>query len=115
MALAIAEKVTKLSSRGNYEIARDNVKAALALVTKTTDLVVRVNAQDVKHLEELAASPDNVLGKYKRIRFETDESIEAGGCVLDSESGRVDGQLQNQIDRLANELLVELSPEGNEL
>jgi len=114
LSLAIAEKVTKQSALQSRQVAIDNVKASLALVTKSTDILIRVNALDIEHLNQLAGGPDEVFGKYERIRFEVDDSIEPGGCILESQSGRVDGQLQKQIDRIVNELLSDAGMEGIE-
>jgi flagellar assembly protein FliH len=114
LAVAIADKVTKQTANRNCDVAVENVKSALALVTQATDVVVRLNENDVQHLTKLADSPDNIFGKYERIRFEEDNAIEAGGCVLASESGSVDGQLPNQIDRIVKELLIDSSSEGSE-
>ena len=64
LALAIAEKVTKQSALQSRQVAIDNVKASLALVNKSTDILIRVNALDIEHLNQLAGGPDEVFGKY---------------------------------------------------
>ena len=83
-----------------------DIKAALDFVSKTTNVIVKVNEIDLEHLEMMAGKKDSVLGQYSHIKFEVNNEIEPGGCVLCSEHGQIDGQLDTQIERIANELLM---------
>jgi flagellar assembly protein FliH len=106
LALCIAEKVIKDASMLHREIAAENIKQALAMISRNTDVVIRVNARDEEYLGKIAAQRDQVLGHYGSIRFEPDETVEPGGCVICTENGLVDGQLDTQIQRIAGELLM---------
>ena len=106
LAICIAEKVIKEASLLHREIAAETVRQALALISRHTDAVIRVNARDEEYLEKIAAPREQVLGHYGSIRFEADETVEPGGCVICTENGAVDGQLDTQIQRIADELLM---------
>ncbi|KPK76570.1 MAG: hypothetical protein AMJ79_06320 [Phycisphaerae bacterium SM23_30] len=105
LATAIAEKIVKKRGRKEPQVTEENVKAALELVTKTTDVVVKVNPRDIEHLKRIKGD-DNILSQYNRIRFEADEAVEQGGCELLTGQGKVDGQLATQMERIADELLT---------
>ena len=106
LAISIAEKVIKQSALINREIATENLKAALDFVSKTTNVISKVNEKDFEHLEMMAGKKDSVLGQYSHIKFEVNNEVEPGGCVLCTEHGQIDGQLDTQIERIANELLM---------
>jgi len=106
LAISIAEKVIKQRSLTCREIAMENLKTALDFVSKGTDVIVKVNEKDAEHLERMAGNNEAVLGQYRHIKFEVDDEIEPGGCVLCTEHGQIDGQLDTQIERIANELLM---------
>jgi flagellar assembly protein FliH len=106
LIIAIARKVVKRAGLFNRNVAVENIKSALELLHKTTNVIVKVNPQDAEHLETMVQSAPSPFAAYSGISFEKDENIEAGGCRLITEQGRIDGQLDTQIDRIAEELLT---------
>ena len=106
LAVAIAEKVVKQTGLLRREAATENVKAALSLLAQTTNVVVKLNARDLEHLTKLAGENEKVLGRYAGIKVEADEGIEPGGCLLVTSVGEIDGQLETQVKRIADELLT---------
>jgi flagellar assembly protein FliH len=106
LAVCIAEKVIKKASLLHHEIARENLKYALEMIAGNTNIVVRVNPQDEEYLLQIASERDKVLRKYSSIRFEADDTVAPGGCVVQTDSGLVDAQLDTQIGRITNELLM---------
>ena len=106
LILAIARKVVKQAGLLNRDVAGENIKSALELLHKTTNVIVKVNPQDAAHLETMVESSSSPFSAYLGISFEKDESIESGGCRLITEHGQIDGQLDTQIDRIAEELLT---------
>ncbi len=107
LAIEIARKVIKKVGLIHSEVAEANVKAAMELASKTSDLMIRVNPQDMDHLKKMVAGVGDIIGKSRHISYVADESIEPGGCVLLSAQGEVDGQLETQINRIADELLMQ--------
>ena len=106
LAVMIAKKVTKEAGLLHRSVATANVKAALELIGTCTDVVVRVNPQDVAHLETLSSGKEGFLGTYRHICFEQDESVSSGGCVIRTAENEIDGQLETQVERIAEELLM---------
>jgi len=106
LIIAIARKVVKQAGLIHRDVAVENIKSALELLNKTTNVIVKVNPQDAEHLETMVQSALSPFAAYSGISFEKDESIEAGGCRLITEQGQIDGQLDTQIDRIAEELLT---------
>jgi len=64
-----------------------------------------LNGQDREHLEQML-SQEQALGEYETITFETDDNLPGGSCQLLTDHGRIDAQLETQLNRIADELLI---------
>ena len=106
LALAIAEKVVKSPVVATPEAAAANVKAALKLIARATEVTVRVNAKDIESLQRMADSHEAVLGRFSSITISPDDNIEPGSCLVLTEHGAIDAGLEMQIQRIADELLM---------
>ena len=113
LALAIAEKVIKQTPNENSRITSDNVMTALKLVARNTHATVWVNPEDQQNLEKMAGKNETVFGKFENINFVTDEEITPGGCRVTTENGQIDAQLETQIKRIADELLMTDTPKND--
>ncbi|MBI9017099.1 MAG: hypothetical protein JEZ07_07560 [Phycisphaerae bacterium] len=106
LAIGIAEKVIETANIDSNKVAADSVKKAIAMVSRTTDLIVKVNPNDIQHLELMLENQENVLGKYETIKFQMDETVAPGGCIVESEYGQVDSGIDTQMNRIAQELMM---------
>ncbi len=106
LALAIAEKVVKQKGLGSSQVACQNLKAALELLSGTTDIIVKVNPQDIEHLHQMADKSGQTFGSFEHIKFAPDESIHPGGCLVKTPNGQIDADLETQLSRIADELLM---------
>ena len=106
LVVKIAEKVIKRSAGQNPEITTDNLRAALELVTQADNLIVKVNPSDMEHLKKMADSDESVFGKYKNIKIEPDNQVDSGGCRVLTENGEIDAQLDTQLNKIADELVM---------
>jgi flagellar assembly protein FliH len=113
LAVAIARKVVKKIGLVSPDVTSENVKAALEMTTRNSNVVVKVNPKDIEHLEKMIADQQMPLGKYASITFEGDEAVTPGGCRLGTEQGEIDARLDTQIDRIANELSIDETPKEN--
>jgi flagellar assembly protein FliH len=106
LAQAIAEKVTRQIGILHPAATTENVRAALELAAHRTSIVVRINPAVRAHLEQMQAGGDVLPADWKNIHFEKDESITPGGCVVETEQGSVDAQIETQLQRIAESLLI---------
>jgi flagellar assembly protein FliH len=115
LVLAIARKVVKQAGLLTRDVAMENIKSALELLNTTTNVIVKVNPHDAEHLGKMIQDASSPFAAYSSVCFEKDETIEAGGCRLITEHGLIDGQLDTQIDRIAEELLTTSDKDENEV
>lgn len=77
----------------------------MKLTGSASDVVVRVHPEERESLELVAGQIIEQFGQSKHVRLVADESVDRGGCVVQTEAGQVDGRIETQVSRIAEELL----------
>ena len=60
-------------------------------------ITVRIHPTDYKRLKTEDLEFKGILDRTKHIHFREDESIEKGGCIIETEIGTIDAQLETQL------------------
>lgn len=100
LAFQISAKVLAREIQTQPEAIIDSVRAALRKIVNADDVTLRVNPEDMKILENVQEELSRELAKGGPLHLQMDDSIDRGGCVLETENGILDGQLDNQLNRL---------------
>jgi flagellar assembly protein FliH len=87
------------------EVVQRTVRAALAKLIDEEHAVVKVNPKDLDTLRKYRADLAQQFDSIKRIDVVADETIDAGGCMVQTDSVRIDGRLSSQLEKILNELL----------
>ena len=105
LALKVAEKIIGHELDHNKDEIAQIVGNALETVRQQRDIIVRVHPTDLKNLE--AAKPQLIarLGRAKDIDLRGDQTIKRGGCIIDTEIGTIDAQLETQLEQVTTILL----------
>lgn len=99
MALAIAEAVLEREVAAAQAPARDALVRGLALSPRGVDAVARLNPADADTIGDLTP-----LTADRNVTIVPDPSVEAGGCVIDVGSCRIDAQIGPALDRVREAL-----------
>jgi len=92
-----------------YEIdtKEDSVKQMILLainsVVDKEKMVIRIHPSDKTHAEAFSPELKKLFSEIKNITFEEHSEIEKGGCMIDTNFGTIDAQvdqLENQIDKI---------------
>lgn len=80
------------------------VREALQLAAGSNEITVRLNPTDHENLgkqvEEIATSMSNLAPA----RLVSDGAVAAGGCVVETQYGVIDQQVESQLERLVEEM-----------
>jgi flagellar assembly protein FliH len=108
LALAIAKKIIGYETEHNT-VVQQVVKQAMEKVNDTRQLVIRLNPLDLDALQQAKHGliPGDDPGND--FRFEADEGIQRGGCVIETNRGDIDARIDRQI-KVVEALLVEQLP-----
>ena len=102
LAVAIAGRLTQQQIAANPALLIGRSRELLMLASGRQDAVLRMHPDDLAALGDAAA--DVTAGTPAKLV--PDESVEPGGCVLQTDAGDIDGQLSTQLERFGEELLA---------
>jgi len=105
LACAIAARVCRRELSRQPQITLAWVREALELAAGNAEVTVRLNADDHATLATHSETIAKQLAGLGSIRIVADPAITAGGCRVDTEFGSLDLQLEQQLTRIAEELL----------
>lgn len=108
MAVAIAfEAVCKIlgSAAPSREGVQALVEQAAAQALNSEGLVVRLHADDFALLDR-EAQLGKSLPSGKSVSWVADNSVELGGCIIETSGGNLDARLETQLQRLRFALLA---------
>jgi flagellar biosynthesis/type III secretory pathway protein FliH len=99
LALAVAERVIERELETDPSLVLEVVRAAINEVQDATSVHVRVHPDDYPLLEpHWHAIGRNSLGEP--IVLVADERVEAGGCLIETAIGHVDGQISTRFSQV---------------
>lgn len=109
LVLLMTRKVVKVISENQRNVVTANIIHALRKVKGRADVVLRVNLADVgltsEHTREFLQTAENI----KNITVVEDLTVDAGGCIVETDFGSVDARIASQLNELERRVL-EISP-----
>ncbi len=103
LTFSIAEKVIGQQVHQNetaiYEIVRQALDAALG-----HKISIRLNPEDYAQVKKNESILLSRVDSSKTVSFKEDESIQQGGCIVESEVGAIDAQLNTQLNAIKKAL-----------
>jgi len=104
LAIAIAQKVIRRNLAQQPQITHQLVREALELAAGSQSLKVYMNPQDHAALGKQVQEMTKQLSNLTPAEILAHESITPGGCVVQTEFGIIDQQIESQLARISEEL-----------
>jgi flagellar assembly protein FliH len=108
VAFILSEKILKRELE-RESIIKDVLDESVKKVLGANDIVVRLNPKDYESVVNEGKS-FQLKDSYSKIKFEKDDRIEIGGCLVESEIGNADGRISSQLHEMKRKLNSENSP-----
>lgn len=102
LALQIARKIIGREVTVDREIARTLVRNSLAKLHNRSVAVVHLNPDDLAFVE----AGRDTLEFRGSLELVEDSSISAGGCLIHTDTGDIDAQIDSQFDEIAHGLFA---------
>ena len=103
-ALAVAERIVKREITLDDALVMRQVRDAIRRIIGVESITVRVHPDDENlvrsHRPSLLSSSDSV----REIIIEGDDTVERGGCILESATGNVDARIASQLRQIESAL-----------
>ncbi len=110
LALMVAEAVISEEVRRDKSVVIAQVKKALESLRGADTMTVRINTDDYDGLMRAKSSLIIDPSKASRLTLIADESVEPGGCVVESSLGSIDAQLRTQLTKIADAMKQNINP-----
>ncbi len=111
LAVRLTEKILGRELKTDKNAVADVVAAALQNARQQEKLTVRVNPSDLPAVEREIENLTHT-GRVRFIDFIADPRVSTGGCLIESEVGTIDAQIETQLRVLERALLSQ--SEGEE-
>jgi flagellar assembly protein FliH len=112
LACSIARKVTKRQGAMDERIMCENLKEALSLAVHAADVRIAVHPSQFKTLQAELPNLRLAWPQLKHVDLVEDATIAPGGARIFTAHGKIDGDLDAQLDHVIADLLPQDIPEG---
>lgn len=102
----IAEKIIQREIKEKSPI-EEVLKVSLSKVLGANEVIIKLNSTDYKYLDTEKDKAE-LEQNFSKIKFEQDAGIAAGGCVIETAVGNVDGRISTQINEVIKQLENEI-------
>lgn len=101
-AVELARKIIQKEVK-EQSIINGVVKEAISKVIGANEVRIKFHPEDMKELNNYSR---NLISSttFSKIKFEEDDRIERGGCLVETEIGNVDARISTQLEELRRKL-----------
>jgi flagellar biosynthesis/type III secretory pathway protein FliH len=99
---AMVKKIIAVDTFQHGEIILSVLRKALSYVAEKEKLIIRVSSRDAGTVSGNKEFWTPIAERLRDISIEPDERIRPGGCIIESNSGVVDGRMETQEAELAD-------------
>ncbi len=110
LSFMISEMILKREVERDSIIV-ENVKNAIKKVLGANQIIIKLNPSDLEKMNSDSGSMFAEAG-LSRIRFEATDTVEAGGCLIETDIGTVDARLSVQLAELKKSLMNSVFANG---
>lgn len=105
LALALAERIVRREIETKPAAPQALISEVLQLSGRSTSVKLHLNPADVKDIEDHSADWQHLLATQTSLTIVPDPQVSRGGCLLETAAGEIDGTIETQLARIAEELI----------
>lgn len=113
LAVAIAEKIVRHSVEAGTDVVLEAVKEALKSVRGEKRITIKVNPAEEDALREQVSSLKLLGSEVGDLVIVGNPSIAEGGCIVESELGVIDAQIDTQLASIEKALMRRFDASGH--
>ena len=107
LGIAVAEKIMRREIDLQPDIAVELVRKTLELAAGSPRLQLKLHSGDIELLGQHAEETVSAASGCGEVEITADDSISRGGCVIETQHGTIDAQLETQLERIMSELVAD--------
>lgn len=102
LSVKIAEKIIKIKINEDDNVILEMVNNSIQQANNGLKLTVRVNPAEYDFIAKFSEQPSVI---NENVVITSDESVEAGGCMIESDLGLIDAQIETQLEVINKKLV----------
>jgi len=106
LALAVAKKIVYREVSVNKDVVLAVVNEALNNVMDHDKITLKINPEDMLFINENKKLLNDISFKTNTVKFVEDSGVESGGCLIETDSGIIDAQIESQFKAI-EEVIIE--------
>ena len=96
LALAIAKKIVCHEVKTTRETVVCIAREALSRVENPGKIKIKLNPEDLQFINDTRSQLSRFLQNVDNIRFEAADSVQSGGCLIETDRGDIDARIEKQ-------------------
>lgn len=105
-AIYIAKKIIKREIEAE-SIIENNLREALKKIFGANTILIKINSEDYDLIINRTNLKDEI-DNFNKIRFEIDDKLLRGDCVIETDIGNVDAKINTQMEELITNLRLKI-------
>ena len=105
LAVSVAKTILHREVQLDPKVIKAVAKESLKLVEGRKRVSIKIHPSDSNELKELEKDILSTTQAIKDLDIIEDDSVNPGGCIIETDSGIVDAQLNTQLDEIAMSLM----------
>jgi len=114
LALAIARKVICREIEMDKEVVVWVAREALAKIDDSGRITIKLNPSDLQFINETKYQLSEMIGNIDHVRLESEDGIQSGGCVVETDQGEIDARIEHQLQAVEESFRTALEKAGTE-
>jgi flagellar assembly protein FliH len=100
LALSIARKIVCHEVKTTRETVTCVAREALSQVDNPGKIKIKLNPADLQFVKDTQDQLSHFSNHVDKIRFEAEESIQSGGCLIETDRGDIDARIEKQFQAI---------------
>jgi flagellar assembly protein FliH len=101
LSVIVAERVLLHEIKTSPEVIEAAFKAALDHLHEQHHALLRLNPEDLEHLESVRDKMRDQINGLVKITFEADPNLSRGDLIMETDAGRLDATLKRRLESVA--------------
>ena len=115
LALSIAKKIVCHEVKTTEETVMCVTREALSRVENPGKIKVKLNPADLQFIQDTKSQLSHYLDDVDSIRFEAEDSIQSGGCLIETDMGDIDARIETQLQAIEESFQIEFDEPKREI
>jgi flagellar assembly protein FliH len=108
LALSIAKKIVCHEIKTTRETIVCVAREALARADNPAKVKIKLNPDDLQFINETQSQFTRFMQNFDQIDFEAEDSIQSGGCLIETDRGDIDARIDKQFEAIEEAFRAQL-------